>query len=66
MYGAIIGDLAGGIYEYEQLNSVHGVKTDKIIESNAFYSDDTILTIAIFYTFFKNPAPYNRYHRKNL
>lgn len=47
MYGAIIGDLAGSIYEYEQLNSVHSVKMGKIIENNAFYSDDTILTIAI-------------------
>ena len=47
MYGAIIGDLAGSIYEYEQVKKVKPVKIDKIIEDNAFYSDDTILTVAV-------------------
>lgn len=47
MYGAIIGDLAGSIYEYEQTKELKSKKVDKIIEENAFYSDDTILTIAI-------------------
>ena len=46
MYGAIIGDLAGSIYEYDQLNNVHSVKMNNLIEENSFYSDDTILTIA--------------------
>ncbi len=47
MYGAIIGDLAGSIYEYEQVNKVKSIKMNKLIEDNSFYSDDTILTIAI-------------------
>lgn len=47
MYGAIIGDLSGSIYEYSQIKKVIPVNMDKIIEDNAFYSDDTILTIAI-------------------
>ena len=47
MWGAIIGDLAGSIYEYEQMNGIKSIKTDKIIPDKAFYSDDTILTIAI-------------------
>lgn len=47
MYGAIIGDLAGSIYEYDQTKKIKFIKTNKIIEDNAFYSDDTILTIAI-------------------
>lgn len=47
MYGAIIGDLAGSIYEFEQAKQVHPVIVDKIIEENSFYSDDTILTMAI-------------------
>ena len=47
MYGAIIGDLAGSIYEYDQVNKVKSIKMNKLIEDNAFYSDDTILTIAI-------------------
>ena len=45
MYGAIIGDLAGSIYEYEQLKEIKPVIIDKLIEDNAFFSDDTILTM---------------------
>ena len=47
MYGAIIGDIAGSIYEYDQIKEVKEVNIDKIIEKESFYSDDTILTIAI-------------------
>lgn len=47
MYGAIIGDLAGSIYEYDQIKTVKPVVIDKLIEDNAFFSDDTILTIAV-------------------
>ena len=47
MLGAIIGDLAGSIYEFEQINNFHPVKINNIIEDNSFFSDDTILTIAI-------------------
>lgn len=47
MWGAIIGDLAGSIYEYTQSKKISSLKIDKIIPDNAFFSDDTILTIAI-------------------
>lgn len=47
MYGAIIGDLAGSIYEYNQIKEVKKVKINKMIEDDAFISDDTILTVAI-------------------
>lgn len=47
MYGAIIGDLVGSIYEYDQTQNVHSIKINKLIEEESFYSDDTILTIAI-------------------
>ena len=47
MYGAIVGDLAGSIYEYEQIKEVKPVIMNNLIEENSFYSDDTILTIAI-------------------
>lgn len=47
MYGAIIGDLAGSIYEFEQTKSIEKISIHNLIENNAFYSDDTILTIAI-------------------
>lgn len=58
MYGAIIGDIVGSVYEYDEFNnSEKGIinlerrleilsKKD-LIEENCFYSDDTILTIAI-------------------
>lgn len=47
MYGAIIGDLAGSIYEFSQIRKVSTININNIIEDNSFYSDDTILTIAI-------------------
>jgi len=47
MLGAIIGDLAGSIYEYDQITKVKPVKSQNIIEDNSFISDDTILTMAI-------------------
>lgn len=47
MLGAIIGDLAGSIYEFDQFHEHTKVSVKNIIEDNAFYSDDTILTIAI-------------------
>lgn len=47
MLGAIIGDLAGSVYEFEQVKNCHPVNINNIIEENSFFSDDTILTIAI-------------------
>ena len=47
MWGAIIGDIAGSIYEYEQIKGVKPLKITKIIQDNGFFCDDTILTIAI-------------------
>jgi len=47
MLGAIIGDLAGSIYEFEQIKNCHSIKVKNIIEENSFFSDDTILTVAI-------------------
>ena len=47
MWGAIIGDLAGSIYEYDQVKEVKSVNVGELIKENSFYSDDTILTIAI-------------------
>lgn len=47
MIGAVIGDLAGSIYEFEQTKNLKPVKIKNIIEENSFVSDDTILTVAI-------------------
>ena len=47
MWGAIIGDLAGSIYEYEQEKEIKEIKNEEIIKKYSFFSDDTILTIAI-------------------
>ena len=62
MYGAIIGDLAGSIYEYEQTKKIKGIEIDNIIEDNAFYSDDTILTIAVADAILHD-KDYNKYLR---
>ena len=47
MIGAIIGDLAGSVYEFEQTKGVHPVQMEKVIPENAFFTDDSILTIAV-------------------
>lgn len=47
MWGAIIGDIAGSIYEYNQFNNTKPVEVDEIMPEKSFYSDDTILTVAI-------------------
>lgn len=54
MFGAIIGDLAGSIYEYNQIKNISKVNINNLIESNSFYSDDTILTIAILDSILNN------------
>jgi len=47
MLGAIIGDLSGSIYEFNQIKQHSQIEVKNIIEKTAFYSDDTILTVAI-------------------
>lgn len=62
MYGAIYGDLAGSIYEYSQIKEIKSIKTNELILPNSFYSDDTILTIAILDAI-KNNKDYDKYLR---
>lgn len=47
MLGAIIGDLAGSIYEFPQTKKHSNVEIKNLIEDSAFFSDDTILTVAV-------------------
>lgn len=47
MWGAIIGDIAGSIYEFDQFKKVSKLSLDSINFKDGFFSDDTILTIAI-------------------
>ena len=63
MYGAIIGDLAGSIYEFEQTKVITPVNPKELIAERAFYSDDTILTIAILEAI-QNNKDYNHYLRE--
>ena len=42
MWGAIIGDLAGSIYEFGQIKKVSNILIDEVIMEDSFYSDDTI------------------------
>ena len=65
MYGAIIGDLAGSIYEFEQIKKIKNITTNKIIDEKAFYSDDTILTIAIIDAIL-NDKNYEKYLKKYI
>ena len=65
MYGAIIGDLAGSIYEFDQTKKVKSIEMGNIIEENSFYSDDTILTMAVLDAIL-NDKNYNHYLRKYI
>ena len=65
MYGAIIGDLAGSIYEYDQVKEIKSINPEHIIMPNSFYSDDTILTIAILDAI-NNDKNYDKYLREYI
>lgn len=65
MYGAIIGDLAGSIYEFAQTKRVFPISTNYLIEESSFYSDDTILTIAILDALLHD-GDYEKYIRKYM
>ncbi len=47
MLGAIIGDFAGSIFEFEQTKATKPIKMQSVLPENAFFSDDTILTCAV-------------------
>ena len=61
MWGAVIGDLSGSIYEYSQTTGITTIDNKNILISpNSFYSDDTILTIAILDAYL-NDKDYSKY-----
>ena len=60
MYGAIIGDLAGSIYEFDQTKGIKNIKMNKVIEDNAFFSDDTIETMAVLDALLKDDYTYEQ------
>lgn len=62
MWGAIVGDLAGSIYEYKQHSKVEPIVLDELIVPDSFFSDDSILTIAI-YDAIRNGREYEKYLR---
>ena len=37
MWGAIIGDLAGSIYEFDQVSEIKPIKVKEIIEAESFF-----------------------------
>ena len=64
MWGAIIGDLAGSTYEYGQIKKVTRIDNKEIIiGEDSFFSDDTILTIAILDAI-ENDCDYEKYLKK--
>ena len=63
MWGSVIGDLAGSIYEFSQVKGISPAVVKDIIPSNSFYSDDTILTIAVMDAIL-NDGDYEKYIRE--
>ena len=47
MLGAIYGDKAGSIYEFDQFKKIKSINPKELITDESFYSDDTIETIAL-------------------
>ena len=54
MWGAIIGDLAGSIYEFGQIKKVSNISLESLILENSFFGDYAILTIAILNAILNN------------
>lgn len=63
MWGAIIGDIAGSIYEFGQIKDINRVECSELIPEDGFFSDDTILTVAIADAI-NNNKDYEQYLRK--
>ena len=63
MWGSIIGDLAGSVYEFSQIKEVTPIEVDELIRRDSFYSDDTILTVAVLEAIL-NDKDYNKYLRE--
>ena len=56
MLGAIYGDKAGSIYEFDQVKEVKPISPESLITEESFYSDDTIETIAIMDSIINNKS----------
>ncbi|MDR0924395.1 MAG: ADP-ribosylglycohydrolase family protein [Hungatella sp.] len=46
MYGAILGDILGSIYEFNNLKTEEPEKI-KLLNRDCYYTDDTVLTVAV-------------------
>ena len=44
MLGAIIGDIVGSIYEFDNIRT----KNFQLFSSRCFFTDDTVMTIAVY------------------
>lgn len=60
MWGAVIGDLAGSIYEFDQVKNAKPVEVKELMPENSFFSDDTILTVAVLDAI-NNDRDYEKY-----
>ena len=65
MYGSIYGDLAGSIYEFEQLKEIKSIDNGGYLSNKSFFSDDTILTVAVCAAI-KDDKDYDKYLRKYI
>ena len=63
MWGTIIGDIAGSTHEIQQLRKISPVIPKQLITDESYYTDDTILTVAI-YEAIKNHVDYETILRK--
>jgi len=63
MIGAIIGDIAGSVYEFDNT----GTEDFELITDSCFFTDDTVMTVATVDCILNNgdfAAYYKNYFRK--
>ena len=58
MYGAILGDIIGSPYEFDQGNKS---KDFPLFSDNSCFTDDTVMTVAVAEVFLKAPCPQGCY-----
>ena len=55
MFGAIFGDIVGSIYEFQNIKK----KNFDLLDTKSFYTDDTVMTIAVAKSLVKCKGKYD-------
>ncbi|MCR5522091.1 MAG: ADP-ribosylglycohydrolase family protein [Clostridia bacterium] len=62
MWGAIIGDIVGSIYEFDNIRT----KEFKLFSSDCFFTDDTVMTVAVAKSLLDSDGDYDAFARNTV